>query len=367
MAVITDFWQSLDPTAKVQLITGLLQSAGGLAGGIAQGRQAQQQQQLAYGGQLGGLADMSRQFRMDEQSAKQFLQSLLQQQGNQDIQRQLALREEQMGRERTGLEAAGPNPLAWQALRQRMALSRAILPELRNVKIQAPTDYARFVPQVSGGFRIPEGGFGPNVMQQFSPETLAAAEGDYWRAAAPFTGPPNLSDFYGATGGVEPTQEAQQARTDFLGRQQSETASMDAASKARLDALMQALSGTSALGQPTPEFQQYADYVRQQGQQVQQQQQKKRGGFWRKLASIGSMALPFIPGFGALALPLRLGLGAGLGAVGGGLTGAAVGAAGAGLFGPGRPPILNENLRIPGMPGGTGFVPGKVTLPPYQF
>lgn len=56
-------------------------------------------------------------------------------------------------------------------------------------------------------------------------------------------------------------------------------------------------------------------------------------GFFKGLAGIGQMALPFIPGVG---LPLSMGLSAGLGAVNGGLKGAIAGAGGAALGGLGN-------------------------------
>lgn len=69
---------------------------------------------------------------------------------------------------------ATPNRQDW---RQNQALLAAIMPALGNARVQAPAGMQQYVPQVSGGFRLPDAGLGtPDVMSFFSPEARQNAE-----------------------------------------------------------------------------------------------------------------------------------------------------------------------------------------------
>lgn len=104
---------------------------------------------------------------------------------------------------RLGLEVAQatPNRVDW---RQNQAIRAAIMPELRNVSIQAPAGYGGYVPQISGGFRIPEGGFSAETLRAFSPEARLQGEEDLDMAGGLATGgrisPPSYGTIYGAPG-----------------------------------------------------------------------------------------------------------------------------------------------------------------------
>lgn len=205
--------------------------------------------------------------------------------------RELALRQEQLSREqlaqqgaRTGLAAQGPDPLAFQRERQQQALLAAILPQLRNVSVSSNVPgMNRFIPQVSGGLRLPEGGFDAATLAYFSPEARANAEGQYWRGAAPFTPPPDLSQVGYGQAGAGVTAPAAQAH------QQA-----DLEAKQRNAALLAAI------------------------------QQMARGGEAKKGSSKGSKALSALGGAatgakaGSMVMP---GLGTAIGAGIGGLIG----------------------------------------------
>jgi hypothetical protein len=53
-----------------------------------------------------------------------------------------------------------------QDWRQRQALMSAMLPGARNYQVTPPGDLARFTPQMSGGLRIPEGGFDQSTLDR---------------------------------------------------------------------------------------------------------------------------------------------------------------------------------------------------------
>ncbi|HYE77688.1 MAG TPA: hypothetical protein VEI97_06860 [bacterium] len=79
-----------------------------------------------------------------------------------------------------GLNATQMDPLAQQRSRQQMALMAAILPELRNVQVSSNIPgMNQFIPQISGGLRIPEGGFSPETLAFSSPQARAAAEQNF--------------------------------------------------------------------------------------------------------------------------------------------------------------------------------------------
>ena len=95
-------------------------------------------------------------------------------------QRQFDLtRQDQSRRDRAS--ASQMDPLLQQKSRGNMAMLAAILPGLRNFQVNAPAGMQKFVPQMSGGFRIPEGGFGQETLKFFSPESRASSEAEFLR------------------------------------------------------------------------------------------------------------------------------------------------------------------------------------------
>lgn len=295
----------------LQLILGGMQFGGGLLQGVGQGQQSAEQARAAQqnallGGQLG----------LNQDVLNAYL-GMYGQQASQGYQRDVQ-----------GLNAMQMNPLAQQQARQQMALRAAILPELRNPTTTLPRGLQGYAGQLQGGFRIPEGGFGPETLRYFSPEANAAAEGHFWQAAAPFVRPPDLTQLgYGAAGQV-PTMDAMAARNTFDAQQEEMR-------RNQLGAIQNfEREGQNALAKSQ--------------QQQQQQQQQRKSSWWRRLLGTAlPIAAGFIPGVGPLAaLGIHAAAGAGGAALAGGnpLSGA-IGGAALGALG-GRFPL-----------GGGGSVP----------
>jgi hypothetical protein len=157
----------------------LINTGAGLVGGALSQRNAnnQQQNQNAFNAQQNA----------QQQSAD--LQKLQMQ-----LEQSRILQEKQMG-----LQAAQAAPQR-QDWRQRQALLAAILPELQNYSVQAPGRLAQFQPQMSGGFRLPEGGIPQEALNFFSPQARLSAEQDFDRQAAMSSGGRMATPDYGAAG-----------------------------------------------------------------------------------------------------------------------------------------------------------------------
>lgn len=120
--------------------------------------------------------------------------------------------ERQTEQAKTGLQATQMDPLAQQKSRQRNAVMAALMGGARNYAVKPPSDIASSMPEISGGIRLPEGGFGPDVMNFFSPGARANAEGQFWGAAgqaSPGTATPNLNATGYGPAGDAPTRTAQ--------------------------------------------------------------------------------------------------------------------------------------------------------------
>lgn len=105
---------------------------------------------------------------------------------------------------RAGLSTANtaPERVGW---RQNQAIRAAVMPQLRNVSVSSPIPGMNaFIPQVSGGLRIPEGGFSPETLKFFGDNAMLAGESDLDTAAAVASQgnyiPPNYSAIYGGMG-----------------------------------------------------------------------------------------------------------------------------------------------------------------------
>lgn len=118
----------------------------------------------------------------------------------------------QQSQAEAGLKATQLDPLAQQRARQRNAVMAALIGGARNYNVTPPSDIASSMPEISGGIRLPEGGFGPDVMSFFSPTARAAAESDFASArarVAPTSGTTDLASAgYGAAG-AQGTAQAQ--------------------------------------------------------------------------------------------------------------------------------------------------------------
>jgi hypothetical protein len=191
-----NWFTGMSPEAQGALIN----TGAGLVGGALSQRNQNQQNQQAQQFQ-------AQQNSQQQQAELQKLQMQLEQ--------SRMLQEKQMGMQAA---QAAPNRQNW---RQSQALLSAILPELRNAQVQAPGSLQRYVPQMSGGFRLPEGGLPQEALQFFSPQARLGAEQDFDRQAAMSSGgrtvaPDYASAGYGAALGNPATQNVQNYSQSIL-------------------------------------------------------------------------------------------------------------------------------------------------------
>jgi hypothetical protein len=155
----------MDPMTMMMLASMGTQLAGGIMSGIGQGKMSAEQIRAA-----------------NEQQAKQ-----------------LAFQ-----RDQTGLQSTQMDPLAQQKSRQQQALLAALLPEMRNASVSSNIPgMNQFIPQISGGLRLPEGGFSPDTLKFFSEPARASAEAGFFANASPFAPPPALSSLGYSQAGVQ--------------------------------------------------------------------------------------------------------------------------------------------------------------------
>lgn len=120
------------------------------------------------GGLLGGKSNADQAAaQLAEQKRQADLQNLMAQQT-------LALQTQAQKNSASQLD-----PLYQQKKRAQFAMLAALLPGFQNFGVGAPGNMAKFVPQVSGGFQLPAGGFGADMMKYFSPNSAASAENDF--------------------------------------------------------------------------------------------------------------------------------------------------------------------------------------------
>lgn len=164
----------------------------------------------ALGGWLGGRGQEQANAKQLAESRRQFDARL----GQEQLQTQLG----QLNAEQSRLDSLGaagvniqqqtPNRVNW---RQNQAMLAAIMPQLRNVSVSSGIPGMNaFIPQVSGGLRIPEGGFSPETLKFFGDRAMLAGEADLDRQGQIATGGqmaiPNYSAVYGQLGA--PAQQA---------------------------------------------------------------------------------------------------------------------------------------------------------------
>ncbi len=97
---------------------------------------------------------------------------------------------EDLARQKIGLDVNAPERQDW---RQSQALKAALMGGARPFKVQAPAGLGSYMPQISGGFNIPEGGFDAETLAFYSPEARLAQEQAFYTSAAPFTAAPDMS------------------------------------------------------------------------------------------------------------------------------------------------------------------------------
>lgn len=260
------------------------------------------------GAGIGAYAQGKQSDAQRAQGAAQFEAQMLQQQGQEAG---------RLGLVRASA-ASDASPLgANEGFMLRQALLRETLPGLRNFSA-TPGDpaVAAAMPKMSGGFRIPEGGFSSAVLASLSPRATANAIGQRQNHIANLdpNGPGLNFEAMGfdpetATGAQQGTNAYQDSRRQSLLDQESAT-------KEQLAAALQRNYGAA-------------------------QQKSGGGGFWKKLGKVAAFAAPIVaaPFTGGASLALiGAGAGAASGALNGGgwkgaLTGAATGAATSGGLG----------------------------------
>jgi hypothetical protein len=170
-----NFWSSNGGVAAIQGGLGLI---GGIAGGLGQSASddaTRKQQQAQFDAEL--------KQRQAEQAANDLL-----------------------ARQKTGLESTQLDPLKQQKSRQQNAVFANILSGARNFGEAGSAGFGR-----TGGLRLPEGGFGADVTQFFTPEARQAAESQFYKQAEPFAGSsPDLA----AAGYAAPTSAGASASAE---------------------------------------------------------------------------------------------------------------------------------------------------------
>lgn len=248
---------------------------------------------------------------------------------------QLALsqqdRADRMGLARASA-AADASPLGdYEQFALRQALLREIMPGLRNFSA-TPGDpaVAAAMPKLSGGFRIPEGGFSAEALASLSPRATTNAIGRRQQHVANLD--PNAPGVNFEAMGFDPevAAEAQGATNAYQAGRKQELLDQESETKKQLAAALQRNYGAA-------------------------QQKSGGGGFWKKLGKIASFAAPIVaaPFTGGTSLAL-IGAGAGAanaalsgGGVKGALLGAGMGAASAGGLGKVASKALPKSLYDP--------------------
>jgi hypothetical protein len=181
-----NFFSNMSPEMQAAMVSGGFGMAGGLMAGAGQSKMNAQN---------------------NEASAEQA-------ELNRQLQLYLAQMDQRQRQSEQGMAAqqATPNRQDW---RQRQALMADIFPGLRNASISAPQDLQRFMPQVEGGFRIPEGGFSKEAMSFFSPEARVSAEADLDRAGMQASGGQMPVPNYAGGGYGQAGQGPAQQVTDY--------------------------------------------------------------------------------------------------------------------------------------------------------
>lgn len=178
-------------------------------------------------GLAGGLISGAGQSKQNEQNnAASAEQAAL----NRQLELYLAQMNQKQRQAEVGLQTATQAP-SRQDWRQRQAMMADILPGLRNASVTPPGDLGRFTPQISGGLRLPEGGFSPEALSFFSPQARVSAEADLDRAGQAASGGQMPTPNYASAGYGPAGAGPAQGVTDYAAqlRQQTQQQGMDQA------------------------------------------------------------------------------------------------------------------------------------------
>ena len=210
------FWQG----AGAAGLSGLFGLGGGILGGIGQSKQ--QDANLAD-----SAADRAQRQAAFEAELAQRKDEFNREQGRLGQENEMS---DLLKRQQTGVEATQFDPLAQQKSRQHNALMASYMGSVSNIK--GPDGSNGF--QGTGGLQIPEGGFGSDVTDFFTPEARAAAEGQFYNTTAPFMDPTDLTQVGYGNAGTAPTASAKAARQSWY---ESELARKKASQTALMGAL----------------------------------------------------------------------------------------------------------------------------------
>lgn len=159
------------------------------------------------------------------------------------------------------LQASQSDPLATQLARQRAALFASLLPGMRNMEVKSNIPgMDHFIPQISGGMRLPGGGISPGALAFSTPEAMANAEAQHWR-----------------------TLGVQAPDLGTVGYGQAGTDAMNRANAGRSGDAQSAAIQNTLRGKPPKGY----EYDKKTGEL-----KKKGGGFLGALKKIGKIALP---------------------------------------------------------------------------
>lgn len=109
-------------------------------------------------------------------------------------------------------QLAAPTRQDW---RQKQAVLADVLPQLRNVQVTPPGDLGRYMPQMSGGLKLPEGGLSASALNFFSPQARLGAESDLDKQLSLSTGGNYNAPDYAKAGYGSAGQSANQGVTDY--------------------------------------------------------------------------------------------------------------------------------------------------------
>ena len=104
-----------------------------------------------------------------------------------ELQEKQLAQQKQLTQGQLGLQSTQMNPLAQQNDRQRAALMQALLGGARNFQV-TPPGAGSYMPQLSGGLQIPEGGFSAETLAFSSPEARMAGEQEFRNRVTNATG-----------------------------------------------------------------------------------------------------------------------------------------------------------------------------------
>jgi len=190
----------------------------------------------------GGFLQGAGQEAMSEEQRRHQLQTLLAQLENQSGQYEQT---RQDNAAKVGLETANTTPdrVKW---RQNMAMRNAIAPNIRNFSVSTPGPLQGYRPNITGGMRLPENGFGPDTLKFFSENAMLEGEKDLDLAGGRAAGGNYQTPSYGAIYGNQNAQDTQ----SHVETANSNLKQIDEAAAFRRRMAMQNALGPNSLSNP---------------------------------------------------------------------------------------------------------------------